>query len=93
MSESPDPALAALLAALLHAHEDAGRLPVAQLRQRLGLPQRLVMRSLSTLIDAKLVELTRLHDQNIAATLTDAGLGLARRHQDLRIEALRKTVP
>lgn len=93
MSENPDPIAAAILAALLEAHEDKVGLSVAPLRKQLGLPLNVVMRTLSALIEAKLVELMRLHDQNVGAGLTEDGLGLARQHQGPRIEALRKTVP
>ncbi|RZL95818.1 MAG: hypothetical protein EOP82_02125 [Variovorax sp.] len=91
MSENSDTIAAAILAALLEAHDDKVGLSVARLRKQLGFS--LVMRTLSALIDANLMELTRLHDQNIGAGLTEAGFGLARRHQGPRIEALRKTVP
>lgn len=81
MSKDLDPAVARILAALLEAHEGTGSLPVGRLRKQLGFPLAVVMRALCALIDAKLVELTRLQDQNIGAGLTPTGLGLARRHQ------------
>lgn len=92
VSERLDPAVAAILAALLEAYDDKSGLSVPRLRKQLGLPLSLVMRTLSALIDAELVELTRSQDQNIALALTDAGLGFARRHQGPRIEALRQIV-
>lgn len=91
MSERLDPAVAAILAALLDAHDGKSGLSVPRLRKQLELPLSLVMRTLSSLIDAKLVELTRSRDQNVAATLTEAGLGFARRHEVPRIESQRKT--
>jgi len=92
MSTPAESLLAELLAVLLEAHDDKGRVPVMHLRRQVGLPLTDLMRTLSTLIEAKLVELTRLPDQNIAAALTEAGLGLARQNHGLRVEALRKTI-
>ena len=80
-----------ILAALLAAHETPGGLPVPRLREQLGLPPGIVMRTLSDLIDEKLVKLARSQDHNLAATLTDAGLGFARQHQGPPLETLRKT--
>jgi DNA-binding IclR family transcriptional regulator len=87
-----DPTVAVLLGALLGAHHDPRGITVPRLRKQLGLPQSVLMRTLSTLIDAKLVELLRSEDQNLAATLTDAGLAFARQHPGQPIEALRKTL-
>lgn len=92
MSDNLDPAFAAMLAALLEATEGNEGLRVAELRRRLGLPFSLFMRTLSSLIDAKLVVLRRLRDQNIVAGLSDRGLALARRQQEPPGEALREAV-
>ncbi|MDN8617763.1 hypothetical protein [Variovorax ginsengisoli] len=92
MSTPADSLLGKLLAVLLDAHDDKGRVPIMHLRRQFGLPLTDLMRALSTLMEAKLVELTRLPDQNIAAALTEAGLGLARQNHGLRLEAQRKTV-
>jgi hypothetical protein len=84
-----------ILAALLAAHETHGALaglPVPRLREQLDLPPGVIMRTLSDLIDEKLVKLARSQDHNLAAALTEAGLGSARQHQEAPLDAVRKTV-
>jgi DNA-binding IclR family transcriptional regulator len=87
-----DPTVAALLRALLDAHDDPRGISVPRLCKQTALPLSRVMRTLAALMDAQLVELLRSEDQNLAATLTDAGLAFARQHPGPPIEALRKTL-
>ena len=76
-----DPAAAPILAALLRLHEDKASASLAALGRQLGLPPGTVMRTVSSLIDAQLVQLRRLRDQNIGAELTQSGLEFVRRSQ------------
>ncbi|MFC5606136.1 helix-turn-helix domain-containing protein [Variovorax soli] len=76
-----DPAAAPVLAALRQLHEDKASASLAALSQQLGLPPGTVMRTVSALIDAQLVQLRRLRDQNIGAELTKSGLEFVRRSQ------------
>ena len=76
-----DPAAAPILAALLQLHEDKASVSLVALSQQLGLPPGTVMRTVSMLIDAQLVQLRRLLDQNIGAELTKTGLEFVRKAQ------------
>ena len=76
-----EPAAAPILAALLQLHEDKASASLDTLSRQLGLPPGIVMRAVSALIDAQLVQLRRLLDQNIGAELTKTGLEFARQAQ------------
>ena len=76
-----EPAAVPILAALLQLHEDKASLSLLDLSKQLEIPVGLVVRTVSTLVDAQLVQLRRSLDQNIGAELTNAGVAFVRRSQ------------
>jgi DNA-binding IclR family transcriptional regulator len=79
-----DPRIASILDALLEAHEHGGSCSAPRLRKRLELPLSVLMRTLTALVDAELIELTSLPDRNVAVALTKAGVAFAREQRGER---------